>query len=145
MHLTGICRFLPMHLQYIFLNPSSSDDADCQQLSMPARPRVDRLKTIYSSAKHLNFGFRLSDYPTAPAFNGVSSFQPQLHRITFRFCKQSESSVGMRNFIERGLVQFAKENPTTVAYVVPGRQCIPTLRAEYANGRMVHINAKNFT
>lgn len=128
------------------MKQATSTCSDLSELErMPARPHVNRLKTIYTTAKALPFGFRMSDYPSTPAFNGVSSYQPQMHRITFRFCKQSESSVGVRNFIEHCLVPFAKENPTCVAYVVPGRQCVPTLRAEYANGRTVHVNAKNFT
>lgn len=112
---------------------------------MPAKVRVDRLKTVYAAAKSINFGFRATDYPSAPFQNGVSAFSPQLHRITLRFCKQSESSVGVRNFIDNGLVDFARENPTCAVYVVPGRQCTPTVRAEYANGRMVHMNVTNLT
>ncbi|KAL3085022.1 hypothetical protein niasHS_010091 [Heterodera schachtii] len=113
---------------------------------MPAIPRVDRLKTIYSSAKALNFAFRLSaTNPLAPAFNGVSAYQPQLQRITIKFCKQSETSVGMRNYIEHSLTKFATENPYCAIYVVPGRNATPVLRAEYSNGRLVHVNAKAFS
>lgn len=55
---------------------------------MPAIPRVDRLKNIYSSAKALNFAFRLTaTNPQAVLFNGVSAYQPQVHRITIKFCK----------------------------------------------------------
>uniref|UniRef100_A0A914QVW2 Uncharacterized protein n=1 Tax=Panagrolaimus davidi TaxID=227884 RepID=A0A914QVW2_9BILA len=32
-----------------------------------------------------------------------------------------------------------------VVYVIPARNSVPTLRAEYANGREVHVNAKGFT
>uniref|UniRef100_A0AC34QE94 Exoribonuclease phosphorolytic domain-containing protein n=1 Tax=Panagrolaimus sp. JU765 TaxID=591449 RepID=A0AC34QE94_9BILA len=53
--------------------------------------------------------------------------------------------MGLRNFIEHSLPQFARENPQTVVYVVPIRNATPTLRAEYSNGRQVHINAKGFT
>lgn len=112
---------------------------------MPARVRVDRLKTIYAAAKHLNFAFRNTDYPAAPFQNGVSAYFPQIHRLTIQFCKQAEDSVGVRNFIEHSLVDFAKENPTCAIYVMPARQTTPTLRAEYANGRMVHVHAKNLT
>lgn len=112
---------------------------------MPARPHVDRLKTIYTAAKNLNFGFRLRGFPTAPSENGIAAYKPQLHRLTIRFCKQNDASMGLRNFIEHSLPQFARENPQTVVYVLPIRNSIPTLRAEYANGRQVHINAKGFT
>uniref|UniRef100_A0A914GTE6 Large ribosomal subunit protein mL43 n=1 Tax=Globodera rostochiensis TaxID=31243 RepID=A0A914GTE6_GLORO len=113
---------------------------------MPAIPRVDRLKNIFSSAKALNFAFRLSaTNPIVPSFNGVSAYQPQLQRITIKFCKQTESSVGMRNYIEHSLTKFATENPHCAIYVVPGKCVTPVLRAEYANGRQVHVNALNFS
>uniref|UniRef100_A0A914P8T4 Large ribosomal subunit protein mL43 n=1 Tax=Panagrolaimus davidi TaxID=227884 RepID=A0A914P8T4_9BILA len=112
---------------------------------MPARPRVDRLKTIYTAARQLNFGFRLEGYPSAPNENGIFGYKPQLHRLTIRFCKQNDASVGIRNFIETSLKDFAAENPQTVVYVIPARNSVPTLRAEYANGREVHVNAKGFT
>uniref|UniRef100_A0A914YU25 Large ribosomal subunit protein mL43 n=1 Tax=Panagrolaimus superbus TaxID=310955 RepID=A0A914YU25_9BILA len=112
---------------------------------MPARPRVDRLKTIYTAARQLNFGFRLQGYPSAPNENGIFGFKPQLHRLTIRFCKQNDASMGIRNFIETSLKDFAAENPQTVVYVIPARNSVPTLRGEYANGREVHINAKGFT
>lgn len=112
---------------------------------MPARPRVDRLKTVYTAARQLNFGFRLRGFPTAPEENGIATFKPQLHRLTIRFCKQNDASMGLRNFIEHNLPQFARENPQTVVYVLPIRNATPSLRAEYSNGREVQINAKGFT
>ena len=55
---------------------------------MPVIPRVDRIKNIYSSAKALNFGFRLSaTNPQAVLFDGVSCHFPQLQRVTIRFCR----------------------------------------------------------
>uniref|UniRef100_A0A7E4W1I3 Large ribosomal subunit protein mL43 n=1 Tax=Panagrellus redivivus TaxID=6233 RepID=A0A7E4W1I3_PANRE len=112
---------------------------------MPARPRVDRLKTVYTAAKQLNFGFRLTGFPSAPNENGIASYKPQLHRLTIRFCKQNEASSGLRNFIDTALKAFAAANPQTVVYVLPIRNATPTLRAEYSNGREVQINAKGFT
>jgi len=110
---------------------------------MPAIPRVDRLKTIYTAAKGLNFGFRLTGYPTAPQYNGWAGRAiPQLHRLTIRFCKQNEASAGVRQWIDKELLEFAKKNPSCAIYVIPGRQCVPTLRGEYANNRIVHVNAK---
>lgn len=113
---------------------------------MPAIPRVDRLKTIFTAAKGLNFGFRLTGYPSAPQYNGFSGRAiPQLHRVTIRFCKKDASSAGIRQFIARELTEFAKQNPATAIYVIPIRYSTPTLRGEYANGREVQIHAKNFT
>lgn len=110
-----------------------------------AVPRVDRLKTIYQAANALNFGFRMTGFPDAPFKNGVACYRPQVHRITLRFCKQSESCTGIRNFIEHSLVKFATENSSCAVYVIPARNCTPTLRAEYSNGRIVHVNAKNMS
>lgn len=112
---------------------------------MPAQPRVDRLKIIYSAAKGLNFSWRLSDYPKTPLNNGVCSYIPQLHRITLRFCKQNECSSGVRNFIEHMLPEFARNNPSITVYVLPIRNSTATMRAEYGNGRMTNVSLKNFT
>ncbi|VDM56038.1 unnamed protein product [Angiostrongylus costaricensis] len=112
---------------------------------MPAVPRVDRIKTIYSAAKSLNFAWRFTDILRTPAYNGVSRYMPQIHRITFRFCKQSESSVGVRNFIEQKLLDLAAQSPSVVVYTQPVRNTNPVIRAEYSNGRVVQLNAKNMT
>lgn len=76
---------------------------------MPSIPRVDRIKIIYSAAKKLNYAFMLTDFPSAPSFNGVTGYRPQLHRVTLRFCKQNENSVGLRKFIEKHMTQFATD------------------------------------
>lgn len=77
---------------------------------MPAIPHVDRLKTIFTAAKQLNFGFRLTGYPSAPQYNGWSGRAiPQLHRITIRFCRKDVTSAGVREFIDKKLVDFAKQ------------------------------------
>ncbi|CAI4229988.1 unnamed protein product [Auanema sp. JU1783] len=112
---------------------------------MPVQPRVDRIKTIYSAAKALNYGWRFTDFLKTPSHNGVSKYIPQLHRITFRFCKQSESSVGMRNFLENRAVALGETEPSVVIYAQPVRNSNPTIRAEYANGRVIQINAKNLS
>uniref|UniRef100_A0A1I7TTJ2 Large ribosomal subunit protein mL43 n=1 Tax=Caenorhabditis tropicalis TaxID=1561998 RepID=A0A1I7TTJ2_9PELO len=112
---------------------------------MPSVPRVDRLKPIYTAAKALNFGWRFSDFLKIPAYNGISRYTNQLHRITVRFCKQSESSVGVRNFIENQLVDIGRKNPSVVIYAQPVRNSNPSIRAEYGNGRTLQINAKNLS
>uniref|UniRef100_A0A914RTB1 Uncharacterized protein n=1 Tax=Parascaris equorum TaxID=6256 RepID=A0A914RTB1_PAREQ len=58
------------------------------------------------------------------------SFILQAHRITLRFCKQSESSVGMRNFIENDIKRFAQQNPSIVIYVTPIRFAFRYMRVE---------------
>lgn len=88
---------------------------------MPVIPRVDRLKTLYAAAKGLNYSWRLKDFLSAPQHNGVTNYIPQLHRVTIRFCKQASNSAGVRNYVERELVKFARENPSVVVYVLPVR------------------------
>ncbi|KAK6729604.1 hypothetical protein RB195_006573 [Necator americanus] len=112
---------------------------------MPALPRVDRIKTVYSAAKALNYGWTFSGFLEAPLYNGVSRCIPQIHRITFRFCKQSEDSVGVRNFIENKLLDLGEQWPSVVLYTQPVRNSIPIIRAEYGNGRIVQLNAKNMS
>ncbi|VDO68078.1 unnamed protein product [Haemonchus placei] len=112
---------------------------------MPAVPRVDRIKTIYSAAKSLNFGWRFTDFLKTPAYNGVSRYVPQLHRITFRFCKQSEASAGVRNFIEHRLLDYAARTPSVVVYTQPVRNNSPQIRAEYGNGRIIQLCASGMS
>nr|CAD2207158.1 unnamed protein product [Meloidogyne enterolobii] len=110
---------------------------------MPAIPRVDRIKNIYSAAKALNFGFRLSaTNPQAVLFDGISGHFPQLQRVTIRFCKISEPSAGLRNYIEHSLTKFASENPYCSIYILPVRNTTPSIRAEYSNGREVQLDAR---
>uniref|UniRef100_A0A914MA89 Large ribosomal subunit protein mL43 n=1 Tax=Meloidogyne incognita TaxID=6306 RepID=A0A914MA89_MELIC len=113
---------------------------------MPAIPRVDRIKNIYTAAKALNFGFRLSaTNPQAVLFDGISGHFPQLQRVTIRFCKISEPSAGLRNYIEHSLTKFASENPYCSIYILPVRNTTPSIRAEYSNGREVQLDARDFS
>lgn len=54
---------------------------------MPAVPRVDRIKTVYSAAKALNYGWMFTDFLKTPLYNGVSRYIPQLHRYVSAFLK----------------------------------------------------------
>lgn len=70
----------------------------------------------------------------APLKNGLGRFIPQLMRVTIKFCKESPSSQGVREFIERDIVEFAKQNPGTAVYLKPRRRRGPVVVAEYLNG-----------
>lgn len=70
----------------------------------------------------------------APLKNGLGRFIPQLMRITIKFCKESPKSAGVREFIEKEIVQFAQENPGTAIYLKPRRHRSPVIVAEYLNG-----------
>ena len=42
--------------------------------------------------------------------NGSGRYVQQLQRITFRFCEKSVESKQARDFVQNGVVDFAKEN-----------------------------------
>ncbi|XP_060698252.1 39S ribosomal protein L43, mitochondrial [Hemiscyllium ocellatum] len=66
--------------------------------------------------------------------NGVGRYICQLKRITLVFSKDAPSSKGVREFIEEGVVDFAKQNPGVVVYVTAKRCNVPKLVGEYLNG-----------
>ncbi|KAG7492568.1 hypothetical protein MATL_G00015780 [Megalops atlanticus] len=66
--------------------------------------------------------------------NGVGRYVCQLKRISLIFSTKGQSSLGAREFVEEGIVDFAKNNPGTVVYVSPESCRIPKIVAEYLNG-----------
>uniref|UniRef100_A0A1L8ECJ8 Large ribosomal subunit protein mL43 n=1 Tax=Haematobia irritans TaxID=7368 RepID=A0A1L8ECJ8_HAEIR len=89
--------------------------------------------------------FLKSVFARVPLNNGIGRCVCQLQRITLKFCKHNGSSKGMREFIERGLVDFAKENPGVVVYVKPRRHRTPVIVGEYLNGEREWLNCRNST
>ncbi|GCB70658.1 hypothetical protein scyTo_0005738 [Scyliorhinus torazame] len=63
--------------------------------------------------------------------NGVGRYICQLKRLSLVFSKNAPSSRGVREFIEEGVVDFAKQNPGIVVYVTAKRCNVPKLVAEY--------------
>lgn len=68
--------------------------------------------------------------------NGVGRYVCQLKRISLIFSKKGQGSLGVREFIEEGVVDYAKKNPSTVVYVSPQSCRIPKIVAEYLNGNV---------
>ncbi|XP_033466849.1 large ribosomal subunit protein mL43 [Epinephelus lanceolatus] len=68
--------------------------------------------------------------------NGVGRYVCQLKRVSIIFSKNAQSSLGVREFIEEGVVDYAKNNPSTVVYVSPQSCRIPKIVAEYLNGNV---------
>ncbi|KAM6964130.1 large ribosomal subunit protein mL43 [Tautogolabrus adspersus] len=68
--------------------------------------------------------------------NGVGRYVCQLKRISIIFSKKAQGSLGVREFIEEGVVDYAKKNPSTVVYVSPQSSRIPKIVAEYLNGNV---------
>lgn len=87
--------------------------------------------------------FLPSGFPRAPLQNGVSRFVCQLLRLTIKFCKSNGSSRGVRDFIEKDLLDFAQKYPGIVIYVKPRRHHSPHLVAEYLNGERHLVNCHN--
>ncbi|XP_050723161.1 39S ribosomal protein L43, mitochondrial-like [Eriocheir sinensis] len=81
-----------------------------------------------------------SSFVKAPLQNGVGRYVQQLQRITFKFCKTQGGSKGMREYIEKELIGFARDNPGVVVYVKPRRHRSSCLKAEYLNGGEEYIS-----
>lgn len=69
----------------------------------------------------------------------------QLQRITIKFCKNSLTSRGVRDFIESNLLDFSRKNPGVVIYIKPRLHRTPVIFAEYLNGQTQYMNIRNFT
>ncbi|KAA0725020.1 39S ribosomal protein L43, mitochondrial [Triplophysa tibetana] len=77
--------------------------------------------------------------------NGVSRYVCQLKRISIIFSKKGQGSLGVRDFIEEGVVDFAKRTPGTVVYISPQSSRIPKIVAEYLNGKVQEETVTNKT
>ncbi|UYV83699.1 MRPL43 [Cordylochernes scorpioides] len=66
--------------------------------------------------------------------NGIGRHVCQLQRLTLKFCKSSGTSRYLREFMEKHLIDFAKENPGVVIYLKPRRHRKPVIEAQYLNG-----------
>ncbi|XP_008312190.1 large ribosomal subunit protein mL43 [Cynoglossus semilaevis] len=66
--------------------------------------------------------------------NGLARYVCQLKRVSIIFSKTNQGSLGARDFVEEGVVDYAKKNPGTVVYVSPQTSRIPKIVAEYLNG-----------
>lgn len=73
--------------------------------------------------------------------NGIGRYLCQLQRITFRFSKSHGGSRGLREYIEKDLMDFARVNPGVVIYLKPRRIGPPSITAEYLNG---HTQYRSF-
>lgn len=75
--------------------------------------------------------FMKSGFIRSPLQNGLGRQINQLQRVTLKFCKNHGGSKGMRDFIEKYLENFAKENQSVVVYVKPRRHRSPVIVGEY--------------
>ncbi|XP_072038384.1 large ribosomal subunit protein mL43-like [Amphiura filiformis] len=85
---------------------------------------------------------RPTGYLSSILQNGVGRYVCQLQRLTFQFHKSSKEAMGVREFVEQDIVDFAKQNPQIVLYVTPHEKYRdPKVVAEFLNGnvRKVHL------
>lgn len=69
----------------------------------------------------------------------------QLQRLTIKFCKNSHSSRGVRQFIESSLLDFSRKNSGVAVYMKPRFHRTPVIVAEYLNGQRQWMNIRNFS
>lgn len=81
--------------------------------------------------------FAISGFLRPPLQNGVGRQINQLMRVTLKFCKSHGGSQGMREFIEKHLVDFAKNNESVCIYTKPRRHRSPVIVAEYCKFNMI--------
>ncbi|XP_034179283.1 mitochondrial ribosomal protein L43 [Osmia lignaria lignaria] len=89
--------------------------------------------------------FQKFGYLNAPYGLGVGRYVCQLQRVTLKFCKNTGPSLGIRQFLEHDLINYAKENPGVVVYVKPRRHKAPQITAEYLNGDTHWICVRNYS
>ncbi|CAK9304416.1 unnamed protein product [Gordionus sp. m RMFG-2023] len=77
--------------------------------------------------------------------NGVGRYICPLMRITFKLCKEYKDSHGLREYVEKNLVEFAQTNPSVAIYVMPRRHRAPYIVAEYLTGNIENMCVRNFT
>ncbi|VDD74174.1 unnamed protein product [Mesocestoides corti] len=80
-----------------------------------------------------------------PLSLGIGRYVCQLKRLTFKFCKSRGDSRGVREYIEKEIIDLAKLNPSVVVYVKPRRHRPPLLVAEYLNGNWQYLRMAKMT
>ncbi|XP_006880252.1 PREDICTED: 39S ribosomal protein L43, mitochondrial [Elephantulus edwardii] len=75
-----------------------------------------------------------SRFLTSVLHNGLGRYVQQLQRLSFNLSRDSPSSRGAREFIEREVTDFARRNPGVVIYVNAKPCNVPRVVAEYLNG-----------
>uniref|UniRef100_G1SI76 Large ribosomal subunit protein mL43 n=1 Tax=Oryctolagus cuniculus TaxID=9986 RepID=G1SI76_RABIT len=87
------------------------------------------LRTVTMTARGTS-----SRFLTSVLHNGLGRYVQQLQRLSFTLSRDSPSSRGAREFVERQVTDFARRNPGVVIYV-NARPCnVPRVVAEYLNG-----------
>lgn len=69
----------------------------------------------------------------------------QLQRVTIKFCKNSQSSRGVREYVESKLLDYSRQNPGVAIYMKPRLHKSPVIVAEYLNGQSQWMSIHNFS
>lgn len=124
----------------------------------PTRRTYDRQdivtpRTINESVGFFRPGQEADKVRTTPEMNGATGFFiPQFKRATFRYCSESISSSGVREFFNPNKENsFSKKfedlNPWTTIYKIPINDEIPKLILEFCSGQteqveIAHLSAE---
>eukprot|EP00123_Amoebidium_parasiticum_P001522 comp12634_c0_seq1/m.7683 comp12634_c0_seq1/g.7683 ORF comp12634_c0_seq1/g.7683 comp12634_c0_seq1/m.7683 type:complete len:137 (-) comp12634_c0_seq1:34-444(-) len=79
------------------------------------------------------------------ALQHVDRYVSQLRQLSLNYCR-GECSEGLRTFIDKNAVEFAKANPQVLVHAVRSTQPRPYIEAHYVNGHVekVDVNHKDF-
>lgn len=66
-----------------------------------------------------------------------------LQRLVFNYCKRGGSSRGIREYIDKEIVEFAKNNPEVTIYVRERNGKHPRIVANFLNGNSKIVDVKN--
>ncbi|KJE96944.1 hypothetical protein CAOG_07188 [Capsaspora owczarzaki ATCC 30864] len=76
---------------------------------------------------------------------GVGRYIPQLRKLTLHYCRNSPSSIGMREYIDRNVVKLAQDNPAIVIQVLQRKGKHPYIEADFLAGASRTVGARNLT
>jgi large subunit ribosomal protein L43 len=105
---------------------------------VPERPKFNNWS--FGSNGNQASGFIKNAY-----FNGLGRQVNQLQRVTIKFCKFGGVARGVREFIERDIVDFSRKYPGVVVYLKPRRKAAPVVVTEYLNGNEHWMTLKNMS
>lgn len=88
---------------------------------------------------------KASGYVKSVLHNGVGRYVCQLQRLTIKFCKTHGNSRGVREYIEKEMIDFARKNPGVAVYLKPRRHRDPYVVAEYLSGERENLRVAEYS
>eukprot|EP00056_Hartaetosiga_gracilis_P002931 m.58264 g.58264 ORF g.58264 m.58264 type:complete len:139 (+) comp11254_c1_seq1:136-552(+) len=72
-------------------------------------------------------------------------FVPQLRKISLCYCRGHVASSGMREFVEKNVMDIGVKNKQTVFVVQSTPRKDPLIKAQYLNGREKTVNVRSMS